>query len=257
MPKTYFVIGSYFGGKRLGLLLDRLDGVPHPDFAVLVNNQCGSERTPSGFTAIYNPLITAAFADKNCERVWILGDDVLPQFDCLVNTEEILKNDPTVGVIFPVEAWRVPDSIPQTVMPFTGVGINIVSAMQEGPEQIEQIFAGFACACITHAAWTAVGPMDESLGKGYCEDMDWGLRCWLAGYRVVNYRREYFLHERGATYNQLVADGQFAAQEPYDAGNRLKAKWAGRFKLWESTAEELLATLKEAYMNARQLMVTV
>ena len=223
MPKIYITIGSYYGGPRLDDLLYLLRRENLTDYALLVNEQKGSERKPTGFAAIYNNLLNCAFADPNCEAAWILGDDVVPQDDCLRKTMDFFT-DPTVGAIFPVEAWSEEKKL-VTILPFTNEKKPIADALKEGPDQVEQLFPGMACALVRRRAWEKVGPMDVSLGIGYCEDLDWGIRCWRAGYRIVNYRRAWFLHERGATYNQFVKEGLMTKEAPYEAAERAKVQW--------------------------------
>lgn len=237
MPKTSIVIGSYYVGARLDHLIQFLRAEAFEDYRILVDEQHGVDRRPEGFAKTYNRLINAAFADQNCGYVWILGDDVLPHTTCLEKTQHVLEKDSTIGVIFPVEIWKE-DTQLVTLEPETGRKITKDEAMRTGPEQFEQLFAGFACACIRREAWITVGPMNESIGIGYCEDLDWGLRCWEQGYRVVNYRSEWFLHERGATYNQLVKEGLMTAAEPYQAAERVKDKWP-----WLWSGESLTAQL--------------
>lgn len=247
MPKVYICIGSYYGGLRLENLVRSLHQEDFDDFAILSNEQCGANRKPSGFARIYNNLLTAAFLDPACEYAWVLGDDVKPLGLATVQRE--IARDQTIGALFPVEAWRDDKNMLVTSLPFSGKIVPVDEALTEGPDQIEQLFAGFACACISRAAWRAVGPMDESLGRGYCEDLDWGIRLWHSGYRVVNYRRMWFLHERGGTYNRLVTENLFRKEEPYEAAERVKAKWPW---LWSSESTEATMTrLREAYQKAR------
>lgn len=256
MPKTYFLCGSYFETEHFHQLMNYLNKQEWGDHAVLVNKQIGPSqpggRTPAGYPIIYNALLGAAFADPNCERAWLLGDDVLPELDTLRKTQQVLEADPTIGVIFPVEFWKSATSALETLDPTTGLPIPIAQALQEGPETTEKLFAGFACACITRAAWEAVGPMDVSLGRGYGEDLDFGIRCWKAGYRCVNYRRAAFFHHRGATYSRCVTEGSYRKEEPYEAATRTKEKWNW---LWNGEPEvETMARVKGWYEAARVAM---
>lgn len=249
--KAYFCIGSYYGGERLKLLQSELRArlSNRDDYSILVNEQGGLARKPAGFAVIYNALLNAAFEDPACDRAWILGDDVyLPASSDIGTAEGILLEDSSIGAIFPVEAWSSSEAKDiVTILPFEGTQVDIDTALIYGPELIEQVFAGFACACISRDAWRVVGQMDPTLGLGYAEDLDWGLRCWKAGYRIVNHRRTWFLHERGATYNQFVQEGLMSKEAPYDAARRCQEKWPF---LWRDKDAEIMARLKSWYREA-------
>jgi len=244
MPKVYFVIGSYYGGAKLRALVDTIhqDASADADYAVVVNEQAGPKRTPSGFAAIHNPLINAAAADPNCKYIWVVGDDVSPD-DCttFVGPMRYMDEHADIGAVFPVEHWHE-DGRNVTIKPFTGEKYEFTpESMTKDPEAIPQIFAGFACVCIHAEAWRAVGPLDQWLGRGYTEDLDWGIRCWKAGWKIVNYRHAAFGHERGGTFNRLVKEELFDAQEPYQAADRIKFRWPF---LWRDKDQDILARLQ-------------
>lgn len=242
---TAVVVGSLYG---IGPLLpNQIKHALSRPFSLLIDWQFGQESSPRGFPKTYNRLINAAFADLDCRYVWILGDDVEPLAGSLEETQQEMERDPSIGAIFPVEYWPGKDG-PATVMPFTGEAVQIKNVPRE-PSHIEQIFAGMACACIRREAWEAVGPLDETLGLGYCEDTDWGIRCWKAGWRVVNYRRAFFLHQRGATFNRLVADGVMDAKEPYRAADKLKEKWPF---MWRDDAHTIMQMLRQWQEEAKE-----
>lgn len=211
MPKTYFCVASYYGGYA-GLSA-HLKSLPNNSYSTLINEQFGPDREIMGFARVYNILVNAAFADPVCKYVWIMGDDVLPVGNCLAETQTVIEFDTTIGVVFPME--------------------NIQHGLDYSKS--EQLFATFACVCIRREAWEKVGPMDETIGRGYAEDLDWGLRCWKAGFRVVQYRREWYHHTKGTTYNMLVKEGKYAPSEPYDAADKVKARYPF---LWSGESDE-------------------
>ncbi len=245
MSDTYAVIGSLTrdGWKRAwhlgGYVLNDL-GIP-----TLVDFQL--EMT--GFAETYNNLLQAAFARPHVKYVWLLGDDVMPMANCLEETQQHMRDFPSIGAIFPVEAWQK-DGEWITLIPPTGEQVTIQEAMERKDPPFEQLFAGFACTLIRREAWEAVGSMDESLGRGYSEDLDWGIRCWRAGYQCVSYRQAWFQHERGATYNALVEQGLYSTNEVYKSAARCKEKWPW---LWNGEPfEETMARVKGWYEQARQ-----
>ena len=244
---TYAVIGSLSPereatAKRLAALETMLSSL---NVTVLTMRQYGQWTTPRGFPAVYNQLLNAAFADVACRFCWILGDDVrLPPEDFL-HTMEVIRSDGTIGEAFPTELWRENGAL-VTMLPFSGRKATYGEAAEFGEPLIEQIFAGMAAAVIRREAWEAVRPI-EAFGLGYSEDVDVSLRCWRAGFRVVNDRRAFFEHERGATYNALVKEGVMDAQEPYRASAALKKKWPF---MWEESAEQIMERLRKWYQEA-------
>jgi GT2 family glycosyltransferase len=253
MSNTYFVIGSYYQHQGYHDLLEHLRDThdacrPWDDYAILSSEQRGSNRKPRGFSATYNQLVRCALSDPECRYIWLLTDDAIPMGDCLGETQDLLASDPTIGACFPVEAWKEEGKF-VTMLPVIGTKFPIEDALVIGDPTFEQVFAGFACVCIRRDAFDRVGVMDESLGKGYAEDLDWGIRCWRGGYRIVNYRRAWFRHERGRTFNALTADGLFGKNEPYEAADLAKEKWPW---LWSGeTFEDTMNRLRGWYEQAR------
>lgn len=248
MAKTAFTISSFYGGERLQKLCQNIrNAACFEDYSLFVHEHLGDARSPRSFTSIFNSLVGAAFADPNCQFVWILNDDILPQERCLLSTYETIANDPTIGAIYPTEGWLENGEI-VTLLPFTGKPATIREAMEFGEPFIEQVYAGFACACIRRETWEAVGPMEEFSG-GYCEDLDWGIRAWRAGWRIVNHRRAWFLHERGGTFVKLIADGKLEKEMPYKSADQAQAKWPF---LWKEDGTLILKRLKGWYDEARK-----
>lgn len=246
--KTYFVIGSFYGGERLERLHQvlRYQDMGH-DYSVLTNEQCGLGRKPRGFAYVYNRLLRAAFSDPECQFAWVLGDDIMPQGLCLPRVQAVMEADESIGSIFPVEVWKNAEGN-LVSCDMTGAEVSRDVALTLGPECMDQIFSGFACTCIRRAAWEKTGEMDEGLGRGYAEDLDWCIRAWAAGWRSVNYRRDWFLHEtRGSTFNQMIKDGVFGEREAYDAADRAKVKWP-----WLWNGEPFEVTIERLHEMRRQ-----
>ena len=244
---SYFLIGSYYDEERLDRLRRKIVEMSHPDFSLVINEQRGSARKPKGYARVYNALVKVALADPDCEFIWLLGDDVSFSGDIFTGIEQLMRNDPTIGAMTPTEAW-VAKGTDSTLVTVDRAGTTEIAIRERLDGTLEDlVFAGFAFVCIRRAACEAVGPMDESLGKGYCEDLDWGIRCWQVGYRCVSTRSFYFQHERGATFNQLVKEGLYGAQEPYETADRAKVKWPF---LWaesnDATVERMRAMRRAA-----------
>lgn len=69
-----------------------------------------------------------------------------------------------------------------------------------------------ACMYITRAALDTVGPFDERYPMAY-EDVDWCLRSWQAGYRVVYFPAASLIHHESATRGTDVGERERASQE--------------------------------------------
>ena len=241
MAKIYFVIASYYGGQRLERILNHIRSLPLEDFTILTNEQCGEKRPVLGVPLLYNALHKAALHDPNCQYIWQLGDDIEPLPNCIVQCQEEIEKDNTIGVLFPLEAWTekgVVSGLDHTNNTFKPIEELITS----GQSHVEYHFPWLTCTVMRRDTLESVGPLDESIGRGYCEDLDWGIRCWQAGWRVVLYRRTYYLHARGATYDQLQKEGKFGSQEPYEAADRVKKKWPF---LWRETNEWIIKHCRE------------
>lgn len=254
---TYAVIGTLLFERRDKL--HRLEEIVGWRMPVLTARIWSQRTQPHGFSHTYNLLINAAFSDPECECVWVLNDDVAVLSADLQRAETTMRSDPTIGLVFPTELWKESSLRDDgmvghelvTMMPFTGERVTAQEARERGPELVEQIFGGFACCLIRRAAWEAVGPL-EVFGLGYSEDASFGVRCWKAGFRVVNDRRAFFAHERGATFNTLVKEGVMKAEDPYKAAEMLKEKWP--FFWGKLSAEESMAVLRGWYEEARRRM---
>lgn len=83
----------------------------------------------------------------------------------------------------------------------------------------------FFCVKIPVAVWTALGPLDESFGKGGAEDNDYCLRAYLAGLKVEYALESYLLHFSGKS----TWDGAESAKETSERDelykNKFKEKW--------------------------------
>ena len=68
-----------------------------------------------------------------------------------------------------------------------------------------------ACMYIRADALADVGLMDEAFGMAY-EDVDWCLRCWRAGYRVLYYPAAVLTHLESQTRGEGRTERELAAQ---------------------------------------------
>lgn len=222
MPDTYAVVGRLYEGGAFSMW----NYFSKRPVSILVNYQRNQIGNPQGFPKVYNRLIRAAFSDPDCRYVWIINDDAHPQAGSLEETQLALEADPTIGIVFPVENWKDGDKV-GGFMPWSGKWADHEDLRLFGDRHplVESMYASFACACVRREVWEKVGEMDETLGLGYGEDLDYGIRTWKAGWRVVNYRKAFFFHERGKTFNRLIEAGVVGHNMPEESAARCKAKW--------------------------------
>jgi GT2 family glycosyltransferase len=241
-----YVIGTYYGG---GAVLEeqlRCLRTARGHGSVILWD-LAAEKPPRGFSVTYNQLMEWA-CQTGADRIWMFNDDIAIDMASLICAESVL-DDPTVGAVFPVEIMTDASSGEQfTLSPADGHRMSRQEALTKGPDLVERLFPGFACVCIPAKVWKFVGPMDESIGRGYAEDLDWGLRCWKSGYRVVNYRRATFWHQRGGTFGRLIKEGLWSEEESRESCLKAQAKWPF---LWRENDEQILARLHAWYAEAR------
>jgi GT2 family glycosyltransferase len=228
MPHTYFIIGSFYGGERLNDLLHLLRKFNHHDYGILLNEQRGFAKTPIGIAVIFNQLVNAALYDKKCKFIWTIGDDAVPQGMALENTQTWMSENPEVGCAFPKEMTRGQPKFPH--LKDNTVDWNVYPSLN--------------CSIIRREAWEAIGGMDESLPYGQLQDLDWGVRCWYAGFQVVQYGYEWFEHEKESTYAQLAKEGLYDFNNVYKAAESIKNKWPF---FWRDSHEAVMEMLWKEY----------
>lgn len=217
MKRAYVIIGSYYGGGELNRLLATLpsifDEAPGYSWNVLLNRQF--ERAPRGYATVYNQLAHAAFRDQEAEFVWLVNDDVLPERRAFGVVMDAMARDESIASMSPMEQWTSDDGQVADAI-FTCRGAGIIQ---------EAISSYVSCACISRQAWSEIGPLDDSLGKGYCEDLDWSIRAWMHGFRVTVHRGVHHLHHRQMTLGRLINAGLLANEDNGQLNNRFLKKW--------------------------------
>lgn len=224
MPTVYFIVPSFYGGAGLKRTLAALRAYAGSDYALLVNEQRGGPtRVPIGCGVLFNGMIESALHDRRCRLVWTVADDAVPQPGAVDAVHRAMEADPTIGAASPRE-----------------VGPGEEDSGGEGLGEL--VTPALNCCCVRREAWETVGPLDESYELGYYHDIDWGIRCWRSGFRVVQVGSAAFLHERAATYTRMHAEGLFDADTlPYRAAERAKERWPF---LWKMGDDEMLGMLR-------------
>ena len=130
------------------------------------------------------------------------------------------------------------------------------AGMTENPDEAD--YPDGCALAFRRDVWEAVGPFDEGMGLGYCEDSDWGLRARTLGYRFALVPR-ILTHLGGQTSGTLpeVTAGQRRNQErlrwrwrDYGVGERIVVRrWGALGDLVLATP--VLAALREAKPLAR------
>ena len=125
---------------------------------------------------------------------------------------------------------------------------GLVPKLALGPQIVETLFPAINCAVIRVDAFIDTGGFDAMLEWGHFGDVDWGIRCWKAGWRVVQYGLEQFLHEGGSTFKQMAKEGKFEHALEYKAAEQLKEKWPF---MWRDSENEVMGTLRREFHERR------
>ncbi len=71
-----------------------------------------------------------------------------------------------------------------------------------------------ACMYVRRAALDRIGPLDEAYPMAY-EDVDWCLRAWQAGYRVIYFPEAQLIHDESATRGTEVRERERTSQQVF------------------------------------------
>jgi len=83
----------------------------------------------------------------------------------------------------------------------------------------------FFCVRIPHAVYSAIGDLDETFGRGGAEDIDYCLRCHLAGISVLVAQQSFVLHFVGKSTWRGGESGDEARQRELHYRQAFVAKW--------------------------------
>jgi GT2 family glycosyltransferase len=93
------------------------------------------------------------------------------------------------------------------------------------------------CLALRRDAWSRVGPLDESFGRGLFEDDDYSARLRAAGYRLVCAEDVLVHHFGEASFGRLVSDGTYAALFE-DNRRRFESKWGREWRRPSRSSDE-------------------
>jgi hypothetical protein len=234
MAKVYFIVGSYFGGERLTSVLNEIRASNLPSFNILVNEQCGSYKRPAGVSKVWNGLINAAMYDPECKYIWFIADDVSKINHAIELTTALIDSNPDIGCAFPQEMTNGVPKLSQIAGKIT-----------------DFIYPMLNCAVVGRHALDSISHLkeyysyfDEAYPYGQYQDIDFGLRLWRMGWKVVQNGYTTFEHEREGTYSKLPIDLYNHGEALEAAGKRLQEKWPFWNKLPEDIVLEMCRTGK-------------
>ncbi len=219
------VIPNYNGRELLSEMLRSLDRQTFGAFATVVVDDCSSddsvaylrERWPEvdvialspngGVTAAMNVALRAA----DTELVALFNNDMELQEDCLAELVAALDRHPRAGSATPKMldfAERGVIDGAGDMLSWRGGGRRRGHAEPDRGqyEEEQEVFAPCGGAALfRRAALDAVGEFDEAY-YAYYEDIDWGFRAQLAGFRCRYVPRAVLYHHGSATLGRGMSD---------------------------------------------------
>ncbi len=217
---------NYNGRDLLETLLPSLAAQSYRDVEVVVVDDCSTDESREYVeqnwpqfrilpTGPRNLGVSAAFnfavASADCELVALLNNDIELDPEWLARLVGAIDRHPRAGAVTgkTLNYWRRAElDGAGDVFTFAGTahrrGIGSDDRGQFDVE--EEVFAVSAGAALYRAsALKDVGPFDESF-IAYLEDVDWGLRAQLAGYRAWYVPAAVAYHMGGATTGGEASD---------------------------------------------------
>jgi GT2 family glycosyltransferase len=221
-PRVAVVIVNAKGTKDLVQCLDSVKKTNYPNFQIIVVDCLSKdiEKLRKIFEHIkfihYDDDIGASEShnvgvlnsDSNCEYIAFLDNDTIVNPDWITEAVEVLKKDPTVGAVqCKLLLMRNPSV-------FDGAGDMVnyygetVYARGSGQkdigqfDKVENIFSARGAGVVVQKnLYEKIGGFDQSFFI-YLDDVDFGWRVWLAGYRVVFAPSSIVYHGGAVTTNK-------------------------------------------------------
>ena len=138
---------------------------------------------------------------------FILNQDIELDKDCILRLMEKAKSDKKAGAVAPMmkfsELRGFINGIGNQVNNHGWGTDNFIHCVDIGQfEELREIpSACFGAVMLQRAAAEEVGLVDSGYGSFY-EDVDWSLRCWYRGWRIVPAPRAVAYHDFGGSYEQ-------------------------------------------------------
>jgi GT2 family glycosyltransferase len=180
----------------------------------------------AGYAAAVNKGLARA---READDLVVLNNDVLPHRRWLAALQYAAYREDGIGIV----GGRLlyPDGRIQHAGTYRNLGAPEwfdhryrFMPRRHGPALVpgDALAVTGACMYVRRELVDRLGPMDEGYGMGY-EDVDWCLRAWDAGWRVVYEPTAVLTHLESVTRGMEVGNRERASQ------TRFWANWADRF----------------------------
>jgi GT2 family glycosyltransferase len=180
----------------------------------------------AGYAASVNKGLTRA---AEADDLVVLNNDVLPRVRWLEALQYAAYRDKSVGIVGARLVY--PDGRIQHAGSYRNLGAPEwfdhrfrFKPGRYGPALVpaEALAVTGACMYVRRELIDVLGPMDEGYRMGY-EDVDWCLRAWSAGWRVVYEPAAVLMHLESITRGMEVGERERASQD------RFWARWGKSF----------------------------
>ena len=213
------IVVTYNGAEYIEKCLDSIQQQTHPQLEIIVVDNNSHDNTTDlirrMFPAVhlfrlrknrhYAGGLNFGIQQARGRHVVFLNQDTELDKDCVRRLYRKALSDPLIGAVAPLMKFmELPGFINGLGNQINNHGwgtdnfIHCVDVGQFG-DLAEIPSACFGAVLLRRDALDRVGPLDEGYGSFY-EDVDWSLRCWLGGWKIVPEAQAVVYHKFGASY---------------------------------------------------------
>ncbi len=163
------------------------------------------------------------------EFVVLLNYDTIVTSGWLSRIIAHARRDPAIGMVGPITGWASDEG--RFVTGYHAIGDLDVFAERQAAANAGRVHAmptlDMFCVALRRAVIDQIGPLDESFGQGFFEDVDYALRLHQAGYRLAR-AEDVIIHHWQVARPDMDSS---AAARLFEANRkRFEGKWGQR---WE------------------------
>lgn len=190
--------------------------------------------------------------EHNAEYILLLNNDTVVESDMLAHLMEIALGNPRIGFLCPtIVSYDNPTRqyVGAKIYWDAGAAAELEQSAEGMPEIVDTDYAPGSALLVKSNVIRQIGLLASEF-YAYFEDVDWSLRCWHAGYRVVVVPRARVRHkgtmdrneEKSALATFLFSRNQFVFMRKY-------AKWYMWFSFLKNSTRLVLLKVKRSKEN--------
>ncbi len=160
--------------------------------------------TNLGFVGTYNRGVGLARA----KYVVFLNSDIILPPGWLGRLVEVAESDPTIALVNPLSNEAANLSVPMAPGA-TCFSVDHLLQTQNDRVAFDIVTAIGFCLLVRREALERHGALDDTFGRGYCEDSDLHMRLTSNGWRSVAAANTYVYHLGSGTFSSAVAKQRF------------------------------------------------